>query len=68
MGFGLGSKSYYAEFGGYVYQFEDKRTRDLMCKGGNPISAALADRVCYTGRVTIPHLTSCEHKPKKLTR
>ena len=68
MGFGLGSKNYYAEFGGWVFQFEDKATRDLLVKGGTKITAVEADKVSYMGRVCIPHLISVYPKPKKLRK
>lgn len=68
MGFGLGSRSYYAEFDGWVFQFEDKRTRDLLVKGGNKIRAVDADKVSYMGRVGIPHLCTVYQKPKKLPK
>lgn len=68
MGFGIGSRSFYAEFGGWVFQCEDKRTRDLLVKGGRKISAAEADKVSYQGRVGIPRPVSRYPKPKKLKR
>lgn len=68
MGFGLGSRSFYAEFDGWVFQFADKRTRDLLVKGGRKISAVEADKVSYQGRADIPHLVSCYPKPKKLPK
>lgn len=68
MGFGLGSRSYYAEFDGWVYRFEDKRTRDLLVKGGRKISAKEADGVSYMGRCGIPHLISIYPKPKRLRK
>lgn len=66
MGFGLGSRSFYAEFDGWVFQFEDKKTRDLLVKGGNKIKAIDADKVSYIGRVGIPRLVTCYPKPKRL--
>ena len=68
MGFGMGSRSYYASFGGWVFQFEDKRTRDLLVKGGRAISAKEADGVSYIGRCGIPRLCSVYPKPKKLKK
>ena len=68
MGFGLGSRSFYAEFNGWVFQFEDKRTRDIMVKGGNKIKAVDADKVSYMGRVEIPRLVTVHPKPKRLGR
>lgn len=68
MGFGLGSRSFYAEFDGWVFQFDDKRTRDLLVKGGRKITALEADEASYMGRVRMPLLCSKYPKPKKLRR
>ena len=68
MGFGLGSRSYYAEFDGWVFQFEDKWTRDLIVKGGHKIRATDADKVSYIGRCGIPRLCSVYPKPKRLKK
>lgn len=68
MGIGLGTRSFYAVFGGYVFQFESKRTRDTFCKGGFPITATEADEVSYIGRVYDPKMVSVYPKPKKYKR
>ena len=66
MGFGLGSRAYYAEFNGWVFCFESKRDRDLMVKGGRAISATEADEVSYMGKVYCPELCTVHRKPKRL--
>ena len=68
MGIGLATRSFYAVFGEYVFQFESKRTRDAFCKGGFPITVVQADEVSYIGRVYDPKMVSIRPKPKKYKR
>lgn len=68
MGIGLGTRSFYAVFGDYVFQFESKRTRDTFCKGGFPITATEANEVSYIGRVYDPKMMSVYPRSKKYKR
>lgn len=68
MGFGLGSRSYYAEFDGWVVQFEDKHIRDVVVKGGSKITASEAYSVSYMARCSIPRLCTSYQKPKRLKK